>query len=90
MKTLLTEKSIRDIIARGEKSVCIDENTIVTPAAKDVIKYEGLEVVDHVAAPTPVATALTAAAPTLAAVPRAPVNAEPARVPADLPASSPA
>ena len=38
MKTLLTEKSIRDIIARGEKSVCIDENTIVTPAAKDVIK----------------------------------------------------
>ena len=57
MKTLLTEKSIRDIIAQGGKSVVIDDNTIVTPAAKDVIKYEGLEVVDGCApAPAPVAT----------------------------------
>ena len=46
MKTLLTEKSIRDIIAQGGKTVCIDDNTIVTPAAKDAIKYEGLEVID--------------------------------------------
>ena len=46
MKTLLTEKSIRDIIAQGATSVCIDENTIVTPAAKDAIKYNGLEVTD--------------------------------------------
>lgn len=57
MKTLLTEKSIRDIIAQGGKTVCIDENTIVTPAAKDVIKFEGLEVVDGSApAPAPVTT----------------------------------
>ena len=78
MKTLLTEKSIRDIIARGEKSVCIDENTIVTPAAKDVIKYEGLEVVDHVAAPTPVATcscAVPAPAATMSASVPAPAAA---------------
>ncbi len=56
MKTLLTEKSIRDIIAQGGKSVCIDENTIVTPAAKDVIKFEGLEVVGSTPASAPVAT----------------------------------
>ena len=56
MKTLLTEKSIRDIIAQGGKSVCIDENTIVTPAARDAIKYNGLEVTDCAAAPAPVAT----------------------------------
>ena len=56
MKTLLTEKSIRYIIAQGGRSVCIDENTIVTPAARDVIKFEGLEVVDHAAVPTPAVT----------------------------------
>ena len=57
MKTLLTEKSIRDIIAQGGKTVCIDDDTIVTPAARDVIKYEGLEVVDGSAPqPAPVAT----------------------------------
>ena len=46
MKTLLTEKSIKDLIAQGGHSVCIDENTIVTPAARDAIKYNGLEVTD--------------------------------------------
>ena len=56
MKTLLTEKSIRDLIAQGATSVCIDENTIVTPAAKDAIKYNGLEVTDCTAAPAPVTT----------------------------------
>lgn len=86
MKTLLTEKSIRDIIARGEKCVCIDENTIVTPAAKDVIKYEGLEVVDKVAAPTPTPTcssavqtpSATMSASVPAAEPAAPAPAAPA------------
>ena len=38
------------------RSVCIDENTIVTPAAKDAIKYNGLEVTDCTAAPAPVTT----------------------------------
>jgi ethanolamine utilization protein EutQ len=56
MKTLLTEKSIKDLIAQGGRSVCIDENTIVTPAARDAIKYNGLEVTDCAAAPTAVAT----------------------------------
>ena len=56
MKTLLTEKSIRDLIAQGATSVCIDENTIVTPAARDAIKYNGLEVTDCTAAPTATAT----------------------------------
>ena len=82
MKTLLTEKSIRDIIAQGGKTVCIDENTIVTPAAKDVIKYEGLEIVDKVAAPAPVATCSSAvpslgclaAAPAAQAAPEAPAG----------------
>ena len=82
MKTLLTEKSIRDIIARGEKTVCIDEDTIVTPAARDVIKFEGLEVVDHAAAPAPVATCS-------ASVP-APAATMSASVPAPEPAAAPA
>ena len=56
MKTLLTEKSIKDRIAQGGHSVCIDENTIVTPAARDAIKYNGLEVTDCTAAPTATAT----------------------------------
>ena len=56
MKTLLTEKSIKDLIAQGGHSVCIDENTIVTPAARDAIKYNGLEVTDCTAAPTATAT----------------------------------
>ena len=56
MKTLLTEKIIKDLIAQGATSVCIDENTIVTPAAKDAIKYNGLEVTDCTAAPAPVTT----------------------------------
>lgn len=56
MKTLLTEKSIRDLIAQGATSVCIDDNTIVTPAAKDAIKYNGLEVTGCSAAPAPVTT----------------------------------
>ena len=83
MKTLLTEKSIRDIIAQGGKSVVIDDNTIVTPAAKDVIKYEGLEVVDGCApAPAPVATCS-------ASVPN-PVGTVSASVPAPEPAAAPA
>lgn len=73
MKTLLTEKSIRDIIAQGGKTVCIDENTIVTPAAKDVIKFEGLEVVDG-SAPTP-APVTTCSASVPAPAPAAPAPA---------------
>ena len=46
MKTLITEKSIRDIIAQGGKSVCVDGNTLITPAARDMIRAEGLELVE--------------------------------------------
>lgn len=63
MKTLLTEKSIRDLIAQGGKSVCIDENTIVTPAARDAIKYAGLEVVGCCATAQPPITTLSAIIP---------------------------
>ena len=73
MKTLLTEKSIRDIIAQGGKTVCIDEDTIVTPAAKDVIKYEGLEVVDGSAPAAPPVTTCSASVP--APAPEAPAPA---------------
>lgn len=82
MKTLLTERSIRDIIARGEKTVCIDEDTIVTPAAKDVIKYEGLEVVGKQEAPKPVATCSAAVG--------VPVSTMSSSVPAAAPAPAPA
>ena len=47
MKTLITEKSIRDIIAQGGKSVCVDGNTLITPAARDMIRAEGLELVEN-------------------------------------------
>ena len=76
MKTLLTEKSIREIIAQGRTSVCIDENTIVTPAARDAIKANGLEIVDHAIAADPVTTISASvpapAAPAAAAAPAAP------------------
>lgn len=74
MKTLLTEKSIREIIAEGGKSVCIDENTIVTPAARDAIKEAGLDVTDCAAAPAPVATC-SASVPAPAAAAPAPAPA---------------
>ena len=78
MKTLLTEKSIRDIIAQGGKSVCIDENTLVTPAARDVIKYEGLEVINGSApAPAPVTTC-SASVPVLEPSPAPAAPAAPA------------
>jgi len=82
MKTLLTERSIRDIIASGGKTVCIDENTIVTPAAKDVIKYEGLEVVGAPDAPAKAATCSSAVG--------VPVATLSASVPAPEPAPAPA
>ena len=84
MKTLLTEKSIRDIIAQGGKTVCIDDDTIVTPAARDVIKYEGLEVVDGSAPqPAPVATCSAAVGvPTATMSASVPAQEAPAAAPA--------
>ena len=73
MKTLLTEKSIKEIIAQGGKSVCIDENTIVTPAARDAIKYNGLEVCGCAESPAPVSTcSASVPAPAPAPAPAAP------------------
>lgn len=45
MKKLICEKSITDIIAQGGKTVCVDDNTLITPAARDRIRAEGLEIV---------------------------------------------
>lgn len=69
MKTLITEKSIRDIIAQGGKSVCVDGNTLITPAARDMIRAEGLELVEGDAACC--AAAPAAAAPAAPAAPAA-------------------
>ena len=45
MKKLICEKNITDIIAQGEKSVCVDENTLITPAARDMARANGIEVI---------------------------------------------
>jgi ethanolamine utilization protein EutQ len=50
MKNLITEKSIKDIIAQGGKTVCIDDNTLITPSARDMIRYNGLELTQGSAA----------------------------------------
>lgn len=84
MKTLLTEKSIRDIIAQGGKTVCIDDDTIVTPAARDAIKYEGLEVVDSTAPQAAPAATCSAAVgvPSATMSASVPAQAAPAAAPA--------
>ena len=50
MKTLITEKCIREIVEKGEKVLCIDDNTLITPAAKDIIRENGIEVTTGCAA----------------------------------------
>ena len=65
MKTLITEKCIREIVEKGEKVLCIDDNTLITPAAKDIIRENGIEVTTGCAAaacaPAPAAPAPQAA-----------------------------
>ena len=38
MKKLITAKEIRDARAKGEKTISVDKNTIITPSAKDAAK----------------------------------------------------
>lgn len=47
MKTLITEKCIRDLIEKGEKTLCIDDNTLITPAAKDLIRANDIEIAEN-------------------------------------------
>lgn len=47
MKKLICEKNITDIIEQGGKSVCVDDNTLITPAARDMIQNNGLEIVQE-------------------------------------------
>ncbi len=42
MKTLITEKTIREFANTGEKVFPIDENTLITPSAKDLARNEGI------------------------------------------------
>lgn len=42
MKKVVTENDIKALSQSQEKSICIDENTIITPAAKDAAKQLGI------------------------------------------------
>jgi len=44
MKKLLTEADILKLIRQGIKEIYIDEQTILTPSAKDVIIREKIDV----------------------------------------------
>lgn len=60
MKTLITEKCVREFIEKGQKSICIDDNTLITPAARDMIRANGIELTEGCA---PAAGCCTPAAP---------------------------
>lgn len=45
MKKLICAKDVENIIEAGEKRVFITPNTLLTPAAKDVIDLNGLEII---------------------------------------------
>ena len=62
MKKLICEKNITDIIEQGGKSVCVDDNTLITPAARDMIQNNGLEIVQEGCACASTAPAPAAAA----------------------------
>ncbi len=44
MKKLICQKEIEEIAARGETSLCVDADTIITPSAKDAAKSAGIEI----------------------------------------------
>ncbi len=50
MKKLICQKDIESMAAKGEKTVCVDADTIMTPSAKDAAKNAGIEIRDGVAA----------------------------------------
>ncbi|MCX8056536.1 MAG: hypothetical protein N3F03_02865, partial [Ignavibacteria bacterium] len=43
MKKLITETDVLKLIRQGIKEIYIDENSLITPAAKDVIIREKIE-----------------------------------------------
>ena len=44
MKRLICEKDIVDLIHKGEKTLWIDSNTIITPSAKDAARANKIEI----------------------------------------------
>ncbi|MCP4158920.1 MAG: hypothetical protein GY760_02495 [Deltaproteobacteria bacterium] len=44
MKKLICADDIKKILKQGQKTLCINANTIMTPSAKDAVKAAGLEV----------------------------------------------
>lgn len=45
MKKLICAKDVEDLIKKGEKTLRIDSNTIITPSAKDAASANGIEIV---------------------------------------------
>lgn len=43
MKNLITEKTIADFAKCGAKTYLIDDNTLITPSAKDLARSEGIQ-----------------------------------------------
>lgn len=48
MKTLITINEVRKCIEHGEKSIFVDSNTIITPAAKDMAAEHSIKFTDEV------------------------------------------
>lgn len=45
MKKLITEKVIEELIKNNEKQIVIDDDTLITPAAKDMASNAGIQFV---------------------------------------------
>ncbi len=52
MKKLICQKEIEEIAVRGEKVLCIDADTIMTPLAKDAAKNAGMEIKEGIVTST--------------------------------------
>lgn len=42
MKKLITEKTVAEFAKNGEKVFSVDDNTLITPSAKDLARNEGI------------------------------------------------
>lgn len=45
MKTLITAKIVSDFALKGEKIFLIDDNTLITPSARDLARNKGISFV---------------------------------------------
>lgn len=48
MKKLITEADVIKLIRQGSKQIFVDENTILTPSAKDLITREKIEIINSI------------------------------------------